>query len=284
MAPSGSLRRTQVAGGGDCRRSRTAAPCGAGLLGVAVGVARRRSGCASAGRSAGVGGGFDGAGGEAGDRCVRRAAGRLPRARTGRRSSRAGRTAQSRTCAVEDRGVEGVAGVQPGPGGRGVTPGLPVAMRSRPCQIPKTAPSRSAASAPRPVCRATGPTATVAPRSRMRAAVTSASLDREVRRPGDRHAGRDGASAPIPATGTPSASATRNSSPSDPGPERPAHRRTVEVESGTRGRGPSGSPSTEPRTRRRSNRRAGADPRWYRHCSVTASRKPSLSGIRHTGT
>ena len=278
MAPSGSLRRTQVAGGGDAVGENGGA-VGAGLLGVAVGVLDGEVGVPVRAQ-AGVGGGFDGAGGEAGDDVsgvpqddflvfVLDVAAAGPVARP------------VQDLAVEDRGVEGVAGVQPGPGGRGVTPGLPV-RQEPPCQIPKTAPSRSAASAPRPVCRATGPTATVAPRSRMRAAVTSASSTAKY----GVQATATGGTAPAPRSRPPE--------PRPPAPPGTPHRAT---RSGTSspssrrrsrarhpGRGPSGSPSTEPRTRRRSNRRAGADPRWYRHCSVTASRKPSLSGIRHTGT
>ncbi|RPK33631.1 hypothetical protein EES37_30455 [Streptomyces sp. ADI91-18] len=82
-----------------------------------------------------------------------------------------------------------------------------------PCQNPKTAPSGSAASAARPVPKASGPTAVVAPRSRIRAAVTSASSTAKY---GVQATGTPSrrARAPIPATGTPSYMATENCSPS----------------------------------------------------------------------
>lgn len=93
-----------------------------------------------------------------------------------------------------------------------------------PCQKPKTAPAGSAARAMRPVPKATGPTAMVAPRSRIRAAVTSASSTAKY---GVHSTGAPGlpASAPMPATGAPSRNATmmppprwvdRKSQPSTP--------------------------------------------------------------------
>ncbi|CAM5611591.1 hypothetical protein SALBM135S_03214 [Streptomyces alboniger] len=89
-------------------------------------------------------------------------------------------------------------------------------VRMSPSQMPKTAPSRSESRAARPLGKGIGPTAVVPPRSRTRATVSSAlstakygvqatAICSEV------------ATAPTPATGSPSAVATENCSPSSAG-------------------------------------------------------------------
>lgn len=85
--------------------------------------------------------------------------------------------------------------------------------RTEPSQIPKTAPSGSTASAARPVWKASGPTPTVPPRSWIRAAASSTSVTLKY---GVQETATwsEEASAPIPATGRPSVSATEKSSPS----------------------------------------------------------------------
>ncbi len=85
-------------------------------------------------------------------------------------------------------------------------------VTSGPSQTPKVAPSRSASRAARPGGSARGPTAVVPPRSRHLAAATSA-LDTEKYGVQATAICHIEATAAIPATGTPSASATRNRSP-----------------------------------------------------------------------
>lgn len=107
---------------------------------------------------------------------------------------------------VEDGRCEGVTGPQFQPG-RGAPRPTDQSGTTSPCQKPKTAPAGSAARAARPVPKARGPTAMVAPRSRIRAAVTSASSTAKY---GVHTTGTPALPprAPTPATGAPSRKAT----------------------------------------------------------------------------
>lgn len=76
--------------------------------------------------------------------------------------------------AVEPGRVIGVAGAQLQPG-RALPRPTVQSERTAPSQMPNAAPSGSVASAARPEWKASGPTATVAPRSLIRAAASSTS-------------------------------------------------------------------------------------------------------------